>query len=384
MRGAAKSDKDSLRGGLILFDSTKKEADLPNTSFSKLAARLGNRHKVDINSEELSLESIAQATVVVIAGPSDMFSHSEFEGLKTYIQGGGSVLIMLSEGGESRLNTNVNYLLEEYGISVNNDSVCRSVYAKNYFHPKEDLISNGIINTEIARAAQGGAKSRGKGRGGSKFMRDEDSDSKENHGGLAFVYPYGATLNVQKPAIPVLSSGPLSIPLHRPVAAAYAPKARKGRLLVLGSVRIFDDAFMDKEENGKLADILFSWLLGEDVDLDQGLEEDTDLSDYSQIPDIGAMSEGLKSCLQQSEDIPVNFRAMFDETLFKFDSDVVPETVEMYTQLGVKHELLTLIHPQFEAPLPPLIPALFPPNLKEPPPPSLELFDLDDQFASEK
>jgi intraflagellar transport protein 52 len=75
---------------------------------------------------------------------------------------------------------------------------------------------------------------------------------------------------------------------------------------------------------------------------------------------------------------------MFDETLFKFDTDLVPETVEVYSQLGVKHELLTLIHPQFEAPLPPLIPALFPPNLKEAPPPALELFDLDDQFASEK
>lgn len=385
MRGSAKGEKQGLQSGLILFDSTKKEADLPTTTLSKLAGRLGNRHKVAVNSEELSLESIAQAAVVVLAGPCDMFSHSEFEGLKTYIQGGGSAMIMLAEGGEGRLNTNVNYLLEEYGISVNSDSVCRSVYAKNYFHPKETLISNGIINDEIARAARGVSKDRSKAsRMPSKVLRDDDNDSKENHGGLTFVYPYGASLNVQKPAIPVLSSGPLSIPLQRPLAAAYAPKARKGRLLVLGSVRIFDDIFIEKEQNAKLADILFSWLLGEEVDIDQGLEEDTDLTDYTQIPDIGAMSEGLKSCLQQSEDIPVNFRAMFDETLYKFDTDLVPETVEIYNQLAVKHELLTLIHPQFEAPLPPLIPALFPPNLKEAPPPALELFDLDEQFASEK
>jgi len=370
------------QSGLILFDSTKQEADLPTTSLSKLAGRLASRHQVSVNSEELSLEAIAQAAVVVIAGPCDMFSHSEFEALKTYIQGGGSVLVMLGDGGESRLNTNVNYLLEEYGISVNSDSVCRSVYAKNYFHPKEALISNGIINTEIARAAQG--LSAGRSKAGRTATRDDDLDTQESHGGLTFVYPYGASLIVQKPAIPVLSSGALSIPLQRPLAAAYTPKAKMGRLLVIGSVRIFDDSYIEKEENAKLADILFGWLLGEDIDLDQGIEEESDLSDYTQIPDIGAMSEGLKSCLQQSDDVPANFRLMFDDTLFKFDSDIVPETVEMFSQLSVKHELLTLIRPQFEAPLPPLIPALFPPNLKEAPPPALELFDLDDQFASEK
>lgn len=52
--------------------------------------------------------------------------------------------------------------------------------------------------------------------------------------------------------------------------------------------------------------------------------------------------------------------------------------------MGVKHDLLTLIPPQFEAPLPSLLPAVFPPNLKEPMAPALELFDLDEQFASEK
>lgn len=39
--------------------------------------------------------------------------------------------------------------------------------------------------------------------------------------------------------------------------------------------------------------------------------------------------------------------------------------------------------PQFETPLPPLQPAVFPPAIREPPPPALELFDLDESFASE-
>jgi intraflagellar transport protein 52 len=52
--------------------------------------------------------------------------------------------------------------------------------------------------------------------------------------------------------------------------------------------------------------------------------------------------------------------------------------------MGVKHDGMYLIPPQFSAPLPDLQPAVFPPNLKEFPFPPLELYDLDDQFASEK
>lgn len=52
--------------------------------------------------------------------------------------------------------------------------------------------------------------------------------------------------------------------------------------------------------------------------------------------------------------------------------------------MNLKHEPLTLIHPQFETPLPSLQPAVFQPILKDLPPPSLDLFDLDEHYASEK
>jgi len=41
---------------------------------------------------------------------------------------------------------------------------------------------------------------------------------------LTFVYPFGATLNVAKPAVAVLSSGSVSYPLNRPVCAFYGLK----------------------------------------------------------------------------------------------------------------------------------------------------------------
>lgn len=38
-------------------------------------------------------------------------------------------------------------------------------------------------------------------------------------GGLQFVFPYGATLTVQKPCVPLLSSGYFAYPVNRPIAA---------------------------------------------------------------------------------------------------------------------------------------------------------------------
>lgn len=39
------------------------------------------------------------------------------------MESGGSVLVMLGEGGELRFETNINYFLEEYGIMVNNGKI---------------------------------------------------------------------------------------------------------------------------------------------------------------------------------------------------------------------------------------------------------------------
>ena len=55
----------------------------------------------------------------VLAGSSDKFTENEFNVIKKYLEGGGSVLVMMAEGGEKTFQTNVNFLLEEYGIMVN-------------------------------------------------------------------------------------------------------------------------------------------------------------------------------------------------------------------------------------------------------------------------
>ena len=46
----------------------------------------------------------------------------QFEAMKLYVEKGGNILVLSSEGGESKNSTNINYFLEEYGIMINNGS----------------------------------------------------------------------------------------------------------------------------------------------------------------------------------------------------------------------------------------------------------------------
>ena len=328
---------------------------------------------------------------------------------------------MLGEGGESRYGTNVNYLIEEFGISFNNDTVVRTVYYK-YLHPKVVHVGNGVLSKGFLAGARGKDRSltgEVKSEGGAAASSSSSSSSSSGSGGKAadpsFVYPYGATLNVQKPATPILSSGFISYPLNRPIAALYATPGAKagggrddgdeaggsmggggmaagsgsdgrGRVAVVGSADLFGDEYLQKEDNDKVQDAMFKWLLGQsDFNHAESSEaEGTELNEYHHLPDTEALAERLRSCLQESDELPKDFTKLFDEDLFEFTMDVVPEAVAIYEKLGVKHEPLSLIPPQFECPLPPLQPAVFPPTLREPPPPSLDQFDLDEEFAPEK
>jgi len=327
------------------------------------------------NKDELTSSVLAEASVVVFGGPRQPFTGSEFENLKMYMADGGNVLLMLGEGGESKSKTNINYLIEEFGISVNSDAVLRTVYYKNpksqnrYLHPKEALVSNGIINREIKRMAAS--------------EEDEASITAENKA-PTFVYPYGATLNVQKPSVPILSTGHIAFPLNRPVAAVFSHESG-GRLIVLGSVHFFHDDYLEKEDNSHILDFCMRWLTGaKGTSLNHIDAEDPDINDYQQLPDTAALSSSIHSCLHESDDLPRDFTTLFDESLFKFDTKLIPEAVDLFEKLHVKKAPLSLITPQFDVPQPPLHAAVFPPTMREPPAPTLDLFDLDEEFASDR
>eukprot|EP00752_Nemacystus_decipiens_P018347 g16459.t1 len=449
---------------VIVFDASKRETHHPGNGFKKLARRLKSGYKLQINKDELSEETLRGVSLIVFGSPRERFLQEEFEAIKGYLKAGGSAAFLLGEGGEERLGTNVNYLLEEYGMTVHKDSVARATYHR-YMHPKEAFISHGILNPEIARMKDAASLSR---RGGSKPGSSSGSggqrvgSASSNHsggggangasgsigggddaaalagegarGGLTFVYPYGATMTVQSPAHPVLSSGPISYPLNRPVAGVWErpadalpggkgggdgaggrrssgsgsrgvigtraprpedheneaapasePVARKGpgRLLVVASSDIFADPWLDKEENAKLCDVFMRWLLGE-AGVTFPRRREYELSESRRVPNTESLADRLRCCLQESESLPKNFTKLFNDSLFGFDTKMIPETVEAFSLLGVKHEPLTLIPPAFERPLPQLSAAVFPPIMREPAPPALDRFDLDEHFASDR
>lgn len=265
---------------------------------------------------------------------------------------------------------------------MNNDSVVRTSFHK-YLHPKEVFIAEGVLVPDLARKKNEISSGR-------KLSQQNKSVKSRNMtiDKLPFVFPFGSSLNIQRPARPLLSSGPISYPMNRPISGFWEAETsmtgrQRGRLLVLGSVEIFSDDWLDKEENAKLCDLLFAWLLN-DIELDMTSDrQDSDISENMPVPNIEALSQVIKPCLQGVDELPRDFTNLYDLKLFKFDFDLVPQVKKMFGMLNVPHDPLTLIPPQFECPLPKLSAAVFPPAMREPLPPALDQFDLDEQFAKE-
>lgn len=159
---------------------------------------------------------------------------------------------------------------------------------------------------------------------------------------------------------------------------------------MVGSGAMFSDQYIDKEDNSRIKDVLIEFLTAtsdaaDAVKLNPIDAEDPDISDYNMVPDSCRLAENLRSCLQESDEIPASDpTSLFDTKLFSVSTVLVPAAIKAYGLTSVKHEALRLIPPQFETPLPSLQPAVFPPTFRDLPNPRLELFDLDEAFSSEK
>jgi len=361
--------EETTTSKLIVFDASKRELFNIGKGLKSMNKKLRSSWKVVSNKEEITLDKLSLARVYVICGPREKFTAAEFETFKQYLNRGGSLLVMMGEGGEDKYGTNINYLLEQFGVMINSDAVVRTSYYK-YYHPKEALVANGVLNRAVAIAA------------GKAFPTG--SEDENNLQALSFVYPYGATLNVAKPSIAVLSSGSVSFPLNRPVCGFYSSPKSKGRMVVCGSAHMFSDEYIDKEENAKIFDVIMQYLTTDDLKLNSIDSEDPEISDYNELPEVARLADSVKSCLQESDDIPRDFTRLFDTNLFSLDTSLVTPALKAYETLNTPHEQLGVITPQFETPLPPLQPAVIPPQFRELPAPSLDLFDLDEQFSTEK
>ena len=53
-----------------------------------------------------------------------------------------------------------------------------------------------------------------------------------------------------------------------------------------------------------------------------------------------------KDALQEYEDLPKDFTSLFETKLFSYDFNLVPSALDLYKELNLKQETLSLIQPQ--------------------------------------
>ncbi|KAF2883430.1 hypothetical protein ILUMI_22740 [Ignelater luminosus] len=341
----------------IIFNASKNELFKLHDNYKIFQRKLKIYWKLAINKEELTLDALKNGTIVILPGCRNPFTENEINILRTYIEEGGKVLVLLSESNQDD-TSNVNILLEQYGIIPNMDSLIRTHYFK-YFHPKECYVADSNINAAL---------------------------TKEEKLHLNLIFPYGCTFNVNKPSAVAFTSGTTTFPVDRPLGALYYNQNSGGTLIAIGSGYMFSDKYIDQENNERFRELLFEFLTTtEKVKIfPTDYEDDLDLWDHHLVPDIAEIAERPKLCLTDAigHTIPADYTKLFDHKMYSMNTNLVPDAVKLYDKLGVKHQTLKLISPSFEAPLPPLQAAVFPPSFRELPPPPLELFDLDESFSS--
>ena len=358
--------------------------------FKRLFERLRIDRKVVIHRDDLQYDKIESYDVLIISNPHIDFTNEDSEAMRKFLQEGKS-LALFGSGNEEKLQTlpNLNKFLSEYGIQFEKDTVVRTSFYK-YLHPKHVLIDDGILhplfdNFKFPNDHQSKSYSE---------TYDLDTDSDEdyfNEGQLVFVYPNGSTLEVIPPSLPILSSGAISFPVKRPIGAvwdasttnSFHGKNRDGKILVLGSSEMFSNDWIDKENNGTILETMIHFLLNnEKAKFDRSKStKDNRIDEAKTVPDIEALSERLRSCLERHEPLPQDISSSLYGDMLSFSTDLIPDVIDMYSTLKVPKEPLTLIPPEFEVPIPPLRPAVFHAKLKELPAPPLEKFDLDEEFA---
>ena len=108
----------------------------------------------------------------------------------------------------------------------------------------------------------------------------------------------------------------------------------------------FEDEFFEKEDNQKIQEAVFKWLLTDgEAEFERSIKEEPEISEYAHVPDVTALADRLRSCLQEADELPRDVKTLFTDKLFKFDTDLIPESIGLFSTLGVKHDPLTLIPP---------------------------------------
>lgn len=203
------------------------------------------------NKNEITADALKSISLFILAGPQQKFNEIELESMKDYVNSGGSLMVLLAESGENAFDTNINFLLEEFGMNINSDSVVRQHYYK-YFHPKEAVLNGCIVcenmNNELLKVIK---------KSGVPSMLDEKCD-------LELVYPFGATINVISPSNTLITTSTIAYPFNRPVCG-YFSNDNGGQILAIGSGHVFTDKYIVNEHNMYIWDYFVTLLVEKSI-----------------------------------------------------------------------------------------------------------------------
>ncbi|OWA52272.1 putative Intraflagellar transport protein 52-like protein [Hypsibius exemplaris] len=368
----------------IIFSCGQGEKNTPDSGYRLLAKRLRQTWAVESSKNIFANDLLSRCRLVVFAGSQKKFTAKEFADLRQYLKLGGYLVVLL--GSDETVESNLNYLLEEYGMTVNSDSVIRSTF-KKYFIPKEALITDGYLQRTTT-----------------------SNNTVQNQGG--FLFPYGSTMKVKSPAIPLLITGSACHPMQKPICGFYAdPQSPKGgRILTISSVQIFHDGFIEKEENLTLVDRLFGLILAEK--LPRVLPDESDVPESEPIVDIAEIASRVTPVLERFGGVVYgsgnssgngsvnglvgsgnglvgsgNGSAGNLKRVYETDCDApsmakIAEVLQAFREVGAENEPLSLVAPKFDGVYPSMQPAVYPPTFDDLPRPQLEMFDFNKEFVA--
>ncbi|XP_054717528.1 intraflagellar transport protein 52 homolog [Uloborus diversus] len=358
----AKSIKEC---NIVTFNASKNEILKVEQMKVFLRKLVSKGFTVAVNNGRISAKVLAKSKIYVLLCSRSNFDGIELNLFRTFIKQGGRLLVTSTEG---KTTSNINVLLKEYGVEFRSDTVIGIVRNSNYFYPKEVLIADGIVNESIHAVNL-------------QFKYCEKSPLFENKRPFPILYPFGCTINVDKPAVVLVSTGSFSYPLDRPTCGFYQ-NSSNGRILAFGSSCFFADIYIRKELNSKMVDSFLQLLSDEKIELSIADIQCPDIADYAQMPCTEKMSDMPYSCLTEGEEIPSEIDSLFNRKLYQVDMRYLPGVLSAYKTLNMPKEPLKIIKPKFEVPLPLLQPAYVPPRSRSAPNPYLELMDLDEFFTN--
>ncbi|CDJ36278.1 uncharacterized protein EMH_0074440 [Eimeria mitis] len=285
-----------------------------------------------------------------------------------------SILVL---GGSNSSSSNVNFLLEEMGLSLAADSVVAVVpptlqqQQRGVYHPREVVLQQpqlvgGKIQNEMKQQ---------------QLQQRGGTGNGNDSGGNVFVYPYGSTVYVQAPAVPLLCSSNCCSPSQRPLIGAAAA-AGGGVVVAAGSSKLLQDPYLSLYNNAELVRLILQLLLGR-VSLQQlqptAGEAAAAISKYTLQTDTEVLSLLPQPCLEAPPDVPKDFRLLHQQQSFSLQPRLLLQLQQVLQQINTNPigKPLELIKPKLLQPFLPLRPALHPPIMPSLPAPSLPFVDLD-------